>query len=91
MYHRELVLLLSGVGHRYCRKRIVLGIVVGSVVVVVVILTQTPYLYDEWVDYQTSITCTRVTRYAMRRLLVHAIHLLLLNYTYQNSCPVRTP
>ena len=39
MYHRELALLLSGVGHRYCRKRVVLGIVVGSTAVVVVILT----------------------------------------------------
>ena len=44
MYHRELVLLLSGAGHRYCRKRVVLGIVVGSTVVVVVILTFPPCL-----------------------------------------------
>ena len=44
MYHRELVLLLSGVGHRYCRKRVVLGIVVGSTAVVVVILTFPPCL-----------------------------------------------
>ena len=39
MYHRESGLLLSGVGHRYCRKRIVLG-----TAVVVVILTFPPCL-----------------------------------------------
>ena len=39
MYHREVALLLSGVGHRFCRKRVVLDIVVGSIAVVVVILT----------------------------------------------------
>ena len=44
MYHRELVLLLSGAGYRYCQKSVVMDTRVGSTAVEVAILTFPPCL-----------------------------------------------